>query len=90
MHSQDKLSVVRDDFIKRLEDDVEDGADETPLQALISYTVRELKAEDQKAGNGGQEVIDRLVDFCRHVPPQTTFTSLGDYLSYRCIDAGVP
>ncbi|EMR64669.1 putative sesquiterpene cyclase protein [Eutypa lata UCREL1] len=90
MHSEDKLGIVRDDFIKRLEGDVGDTPEQTPLQALISYTVRALKAEDKVAGNGGQEVIDRLGDFCRHVPPQTTFASLGDYLSYRCIDAGVP
>ncbi|KAI9047118.1 hypothetical protein LZ554_009191 [Drepanopeziza brunnea f. sp. 'monogermtubi'] len=99
MHSEDKLGVVRDDFIKRLEGDVEeveeveevedaDAAEQTTLlQALISNTVRGLKDED-----GGQEVLDRLVDFCRHVPPPqtTTFASLGDYLNYRRIDAGVP
>ncbi|EKD18897.1 uncharacterized protein L3040_008118 [Drepanopeziza brunnea f. sp. 'multigermtubi'] len=93
MHSEDKLGVVRDDFIKRLEGDIEDAEhaedpkQTTMLQALISDTVRELRDED-----GGQEVLDRLVEFCRHVPPSenTTFASLGDFLRYRCIDAGMP
>jgi len=90
MHSEDKLGTVRDDFIRRLECDI-DGQDErTPLQELIDYTVRGFGEQDKIAGDGGREVIDRLVDFCRHVPPQTEFASLGDYLSYRCIDAGVP
>ncbi|KAG9195858.1 hypothetical protein G6011_00979 [Alternaria panax] len=91
MHSEDKLGVVRDDFVKRLEGRVGEATEQkTPLQALIDYTVQAFKDEDKIAGDGGQEVIDLLIDFCRHVPPQMTFENLGDYLSYRRIDAAVP
>jgi len=91
MHDEDKLGVVRDDFIKRLEGNSENAVKQkSPLQTLIEYTIQGLKDEDKVSGNGGQEVIDRLIDFCCHVPPQKNFASLGDYLSYRSIDAGVP
>jgi len=91
MHSEDNLSIVRDDFVKRLEGQVEEATEQkTPLQGLIDYTVQGFKDEDKISGNGGQEVIDRLIDFCYHVPPQKTFDNLGDYLSYRRIDAAVP
>ncbi|RMZ67712.1 sesquiterpene cyclase [Pyrenophora seminiperda CCB06] len=91
MHSEDKLGVVRDDFVKRLEGQIEIANEQkTPLQALIDETVQGFKDEDKISGDGGQEVIDRLIDFCYHVPPQKTFDNLGDYLSYRRIDAAVP
>ncbi|KAK1713912.1 isoprenoid synthase domain-containing protein [Colletotrichum lupini] len=90
MHSEDKLGVVRDDFLRRLESNGEKEKSKSELQSLIGYVVDGLKSHDKIAGNGGQEVIDRLADFCRHVPPQSNFASLADYLSYRNIDAGVP
>lgn len=91
MHSEDKLGVVRDDFVKRLEGDIEETPEQkTPLQALIDDTVQGFKDQDKISGDGGQEVIDRLIDFCSHVPPQETFDNLEDYLRYRCIDAAVP
>lgn len=90
MHETDKLGVVRDDFIRRLECDEDGEDDKTELQTLIDYVVRGLKAHDKVAGNAGQEVIKHLVAFCRHVPPRSEFTSLADYLTYRNIDAGVP
>ncbi|KKY30349.1 putative sesquiterpene cyclase [Diaporthe ampelina] len=90
MHETDKLGVVRDDFIRRLECDDDGEDDKTQLQILIDYVVRGLKAHDTLAGNAGQEVIAHLVAFCRHVPPRSEFTSLADYLTYRNIDAGVP
>ncbi|KAF2127466.1 terpenoid synthase [Dothidotthia symphoricarpi CBS 119687] len=90
MHSEDQLAIVRDDFIRRLECSGDGEVEKTGLQSLIGYVVNGLKKHDTIAGNAGQEVIDRLVDFCRHVPPQSNFSSLADYLSYRNIDAGVP
>jgi hypothetical protein len=91
MHSENKLGVVRDDFVRRLEGQVEEATKQkTPLQALIDYTVQGFKDEDKISGDGGQEVIDHLIDFCCHVPPQQTFDNLGDYLSYRRIDTAVP
>lgn len=91
MHETDKLGVVRDDFIRRLESADDDGAEnKTELQTLIDYVVSGLKAHDKLAGNAGQEVIKHLVAFCRHVPPRSEFASLADYLTYRNIDAGVP
>ncbi|KXH55563.1 hypothetical protein CSAL01_06766 [Colletotrichum salicis] len=74
MHSEDKLGVVRDDFLRRLESNGEK---------------EKSKVRTEIAGNGGQEV-NRLADFCQHVPPKSNFASLADYLSYRNIDAGVP
>lgn len=90
MHETDKLGVVRDDFIRRLESDEGGEVDKTELQTLIDYVVRGLKSHDKVAGNAGREVIKHLVAFCRHVPPRSEFTSLADYLTYRNIDAGVP
>jgi hypothetical protein len=91
MHSEDKLGVVRDDFVKRLEGQVEEATKQkTHLQALIDYTVQGLKDEDKISGDGGQGLIDHLIDFCCHVPSQQTLDNLGDYLSYRRIDAAVP
>lgn len=86
----DKLGVVRDDFIRRLESDDDRENDKTALQTLIDYVVRGLKDHDKLAGNAGQEVITHLVAFCRHVPPRSEFASPADYLTYRNLDAGVP
>ncbi|KAF6800334.1 hypothetical protein CSOJ01_12220 [Colletotrichum sojae] len=48
---------------KRLGNDVEDGANETPLHALLSYTVRELKAEDQRRATVDRRYILACVKF---------------------------
>lgn len=86
-----KLGLVRDDFIRRLRGDIEGMAEhQTPLQQLINSTVQGFKDQDKTMGNGGQEVLDRLIDFCEHVPPQTKFATMGDYLSYRLIDVAFP
>lgn len=80
---------MRDGFLDRLQGRA-CQAPESDLQALITSTVDGFHEKDAQAGDGGQEVIDRLVDFCRHVPPAQQFDTLGDYLTYRRIDAGVP
>ena len=58
----------------------------TKLQFLITSVVVGMRREDAIVGNGGQETIDRLVEFCRHKPPQQEFSSLRQYLDYRRID----
>ena len=60
----------------------------TKLQSLITSIVVGMRREDAIVGNGGQETVDRLVDFCRHKPPQKEFSTLRQYLDYRRIDAG--
>ena len=62
----------------------------TALQSLITSVVEGMRREDTIAGDAGQEVIDHLVDFCRHKPPQKEFPTLRQYLDYRRIDAGTP
>ncbi|KAJ5674346.1 uncharacterized protein N7477_004280 [Penicillium maclennaniae] len=84
-----ELNDVRDGFLDRLQGRA-CQAPESDLQALITSTVDGFHEQDALVGNGGQEVIDRLVDFCKHVPPAQKFDTLGDYLTYRRIDAGVP
>lgn len=90
MHETDKLGIVRDDFIRRLECDDEQEGEKTELQEMINYVVNGLRSHDKVAGTAGQEVLTHLIAFCRHVPPRSEFTSLADYLTYRNIDAGVP
>ncbi|SMR47478.1 unnamed protein product [Zymoseptoria tritici ST99CH_1A5] len=63
---------------------------QTPLQDNIDWMVQGLKACDANGDTGGQEVVDRFIDFCNHVPPQKDFESLGEYLAYRYIDIGFP
>jgi len=64
--------------------------DATPLQALINVIMQDFHDEDLKAGgNGGKEVIERLVDFFNHVPPKKEFTTLREFLDYRIKDAAV-
>jgi hypothetical protein len=63
--------------------------DATPLQALINIIMQDLHDEDLKGGNGGKEVIERLVDFCNHLPPTKEFTTLREFLDYRIEDAGL-
>ncbi len=61
----------------------------TKLQSLITSVVAGMRNEDAIVGNGGQETIDRLVEFCRHKPPQKEFSTLRQYLNYRRIDIGM-
>lgn len=86
-----QLSTVRDDFIRRLErGGEEEEANKTELQAFIDEVVAGLKYHDTIEGDGGQEVIDRLADFCKHSPPSAEFQTLDEYLEYRNVDAAVP
>lgn len=59
---------------------------DTPLQQRISE-VRRGFLED--ARNGGAEVIDALIEFCRHSPPVTEFTRVREYLDYRYKDVAM-
>ncbi|KAH7065118.1 isoprenoid synthase domain-containing protein [Macrophomina phaseolina] len=68
----------------------EHGANNTELQAFIDEVVAGLRHHDTIMGNGGQEVIDRLADFCRHSPPAAEFQTMDEYLQYRNVDAAVP
>ena len=61
----------------------------TRLQSLITSVVVGMRREDAIVGNGGQETIDRLVEFCRHKPPQKEFSTIRQYLDYRRIDIGM-
>lgn len=85
------MKYVRDDFLKRLQSRKgQSQCCDSELQALISSTIDGFHEHDTQNGDGGQEVIDRLVDLCKHVPPDHQFGTLGEYLTYRRIDAGVP
>lgn len=61
----------------------------TDLQSLITSVADGLRHEDTIAGNGGQEVIDNLVHFCRHGPPPREFHTVGQYFDYRRIDVAL-
>lgn len=46
-----------------------------------------LLAGDAEQGNGGSEVLQTLIDFCHHPPPED-FVSARAYLNYRWEDIG--
>ena len=45
-------------------------------------------AGDEEGGNGGAEVLQRLIEFCNHEPPGH-FSSVREYLDYRFSDVGI-
>jgi hypothetical protein len=50
------------------------------------YEIRQGFLEgDQEGGNGGAEVLQKLIDFCRHQQPKD-FTTIREYLDYRFDD----
>ena len=57
------------------------------LQKALVATVRGFYDEDGTMGNGGAEVLARLIDFIRHPPPPPEFKDLRKYLDYRIDDA---
>ncbi|KAH9484642.1 Fusicoccadiene synthase [Psilocybe cubensis] len=63
--------------------------DTTPLQAFITDVIQGFYEEDTKGGNGGKEVVDRMVEFINHRPPAREFTTLREFLDYRIKDAAV-
>ena len=84
--------MIQRDFVSRLkalDGNVQDSP-KSPLQALIDSTIEGFRKQDAVKGNEGKEVIDRLIDFCNHMPPKKAFTSLRQFLDYRAIDAAVP
>ncbi|GME27018.1 Terpenoid synthase [Neofusicoccum parvum] len=90
-HEEEKLDGIRDDFVRRLRGGVSgDEAGRTELQTLIDVVVKGFKHQDTIAGNGGQEVIDRVVDFSSHVPPRSEFKTFDEYMRYRFDDVAAP
>ncbi|EKG15849.1 Terpenoid synthase [Macrophomina phaseolina MS6] len=90
-HEEAKLDTIRDDFVRRLKGRAAgEESSKTELQALIDSVVDGFKDQDRIAGDGGQEVIARVVDFSKHVPPQSEFKSLDDYFTYRYVDVAAP
>ncbi|KJY00868.1 hypothetical protein TI39_contig309g00009 [Zymoseptoria brevis] len=85
-----RLKSIRDSISARRASLQLAALEQTPLQDNIDWTVQGLKACDAFGDTGGQEVIDRFIDFCNHIPPQKDFRSLGEYLAYRRIDVGIP
>lgn len=60
---------------------------ESPLQQHL-LTIREgLLRGDEEEGNGGIEVLQETIEFCRHRPP-SDFKSVRQYLDYRYEDVG--
>ena len=85
--SDSVMQLVQEDFVARLKSQRgESTVHTTKLQSLITSVVVGMRREDTIVGNGGQETIDRLVEFCRHKPPQKDFSTLRQYLDYRRID----
>lgn len=44
-----------------------------------------LDGDKEDGGNAGAEVLQELIDFCRHEHPQE-FSSIREYLDYRYDD----
>lgn len=82
------MKLLRQDFMDRLrgahQSHNSSFSAQSHLQNLLDGIVSGLRA------NGGAEVLDRLVDFCKHAPPQYHFQSMREYLDYRRVDVGMP
>ncbi|KAI9816264.1 MAG: hypothetical protein M1827_001865 [Pycnora praestabilis] len=77
---------IRDDFVARLEGRVSRSIADTPLQKRMYEIQQGFLAGDEEAGNGGAEVLQNLIEFCKHQPPKD-FTNVPEYLNYRFEDA---
>ena len=63
---------------------------DTPLQKRFGEIHEGFLKGDRDMGNGGIEVINAWVDFCRHSPPHQEFRTVREYLDYRHIDIAMP
>ncbi|KAF7915160.1 uncharacterized protein EAE98_011245 [Botrytis deweyae] len=84
--SSEFTSQVRDDFIGRIQGNVSKSIADTPLQRRM-HEIRQgfLDGDEEDGGNAGAEVLQELIDFCRHEHPEE-FSSVREYLDYRYDD----
>lgn len=85
-----QIRAVQDDFIERIQGHVPSVMTDTPLQQRISAVHHGFLSEDAIEGNGGIDVINALMDFCRHPAPRTEWASVRQYLDYRYRDVAMP
>ncbi|KAM0156434.1 hypothetical protein ACHAQE_006405 [Botrytis cinerea] len=79
-------SQVRDDFIGRIQGNVSKSIADTPLQRRM-HEIRQgfLDGDKEDGGNAGAEILQELIEFCRHEHPEG-FSSVREYLDYRYDD----
>lgn len=77
---------MRDDFIGRIQGNVSKSIADTPLQRRM-HEIRQgfLDGDKEDGGNAGAEVLQELIEFCRHEHPEK-FSSVREYLDYRYDD----
>jgi hypothetical protein len=76
---------IRDDFVARIEGRTSNSIADTPLQKRIDEIREGFLRGDSEAGNGGAQVLETLVDFCKHSYPKD-FSGVREYLDYRFED----
>ncbi|KAI9735008.1 MAG: hypothetical protein M1834_002091 [Cirrosporium novae-zelandiae] len=82
------LKRVQDDFVSRLRHDGSTiSTESSPLQARIDNIIQRFHTADKVAGNGGQDVIDTMLDWILHSQPEKRFDNVREYLDYRWGDA---
>ncbi|KAI4620552.1 uncharacterized protein J4E87_007240 [Alternaria ethzedia] len=92
MSDESTIQTFQNEFVSRLKAQMPYGDDEpvSILQKAMHATIQGLHDQDGIIGDGGAEVVARLMDFINHPPPPTEFHSLREFLDYRIIDAAVP
>ena len=62
----------------------------TALQMRLDNTAAGFLNMDREKGNGGKQVLVRLLLYFFHARPASRFTTLDEYLEYRRADLAMP
>ncbi|OJJ33320.1 hypothetical protein ASPWEDRAFT_30406 [Aspergillus wentii DTO 134E9] len=92
MHDMDSFTSVQNQFVARMQPGFKSNDEpKSFLQMMIDQAIEEIQELDRVSGNnGGQEMIDLMVQFFTRPPPPKQYKDLEEFLLYRHEDAAVP